>query len=49
MCEGLLGQRLKKRGGIKECHPEKIELELKAGMLALCKILVFTGKQAKDF
>lgn len=33
--------------GIKECHYKKIELEHETRILALCKILVFTGKQAK--
>lgn len=52
--EGLLGQRLKKRGwgvcgGGKECHHKKIELECgEVRMLALCKTLVFTEKQATD-
>lgn len=51
VCEGLLGRGLKKRGrgeGIKECHHKKIELKCETRMLALCKILVFTGKQATD-
>lgn len=51
--EGLLGQRLKKRGwgdvgGGKECHHKKIELECEVRMLAPCKTLVFTEKQATD-
>lgn len=33
--------------GIKECHYKKIELERERRILALCKILVFMGKQAK--
>lgn len=51
VCEGLLGRRLKKGGGgegIKECHHKKTELERETRMLALCKNLVFTGKQATD-
>lgn len=37
------------RWGVKECHRKKIELEREVRMLALCKLLVFIGKQATDF